>query len=184
MGAAEPRDHAKRDTAGQGEQQEGAGEQAGDLFRGVELHHDRQARETVLEHGDGGDAEQRAVDRAGAAEDARSAEYHRRDGKEFVTRAGVGLGLPETGGVDDPRERRDPAGEKVDAREPRGDRQPGVAGPLRRVTDRAVGASESGAVDEQPDREGNQREKPRLGGAGQATVPGRGTGSRPENPCK
>jgi len=57
-------------AAGQREEQQRAGEQPGDFTRlaGVD--------EAVVQHGDGGDAEERAMHGAGTAENARAAEDH------------------------------------------------------------------------------------------------------------
>ena len=73
--------------------------------------------EAVVQHGDGGHAEQRAVHRTDAAENARAAEHHRRDREQFVARARVRLRLAEPRGVNDRRQRRRRPREHVDQRD-------------------------------------------------------------------
>ena len=100
-----------RNVAGQRKQEERAREHAGN-FAGL-----TRVDEPVVEHGDRRDAEERAVHAADAAKNARAAQHDGGDREEFVTGAGVGLGLPETCGVDDCREGSDDAGEHVHHRE-------------------------------------------------------------------
>ena len=58
-------------------------------------HHAENAREAVVQDRERRHAEQRAMHRADAAEDARAAQHHRGDGEQFVAGAGIRLRLAE-----------------------------------------------------------------------------------------
>jgi hypothetical protein len=85
---AEFRQDFWQDAGGEGEEQQGTGEEAGHFFGGVHAHDDGETGEAVFQDGDGGDAEERAVDGASAAEDARATEDDGGDGEEFVIQKG------------------------------------------------------------------------------------------------
>ena len=163
MGAgAEVSQDFREDARGEGEEEESAGEEAGHFFGGVHPHDDGEAGEAVLQDGDGGDAEEGAVDGAGAAENAGAAEDDGGDGKEFVAGAGVGFGLTEPRRVDDRGDRGDETGEHVDEREAAFDGEPGVSGALGGEPDGAEGPAKGGAMDQQPHGERHDEEDPRL----------------------
>ena len=69
--------------------------------------------ESIAQHRDRRHAEQRAMHRAHAAENARAAEHHGGDRKQLVSRARIRLRLAKPRGVDDRRQRRDDPGEDV-----------------------------------------------------------------------
>ena len=91
-------------------QQQRSGQDAGQL--GGEVGQ----AQAVLKHGDGEEPEQRAGHAAPAAEDRRAAEHDRRDRRQLVAGAGVGLGLAQVSHVDDRRQAGDQSREQVNQR--------------------------------------------------------------------
>ena len=75
------------------------------------------AREAVRQHCDGRDAEQRAMNRADAAEDARAAEHDGGDGGEFVADARIRPRLGDARDENDRGQPRDRARERVGERD-------------------------------------------------------------------
>ena len=89
--------------------------------------------------------------RPASAENARSAQHHRRDCKKFIARSGVRFRLAQTRGVDHRRNGSDKSGEHISRRELALDRQSGVARTFRRKSDCAQRSAKRGAVNQQPD---------------------------------
>jgi hypothetical protein len=92
-------------TRGQGDEQQHPGEDSGKLTRKRADAQD--ARETVGQDRDRGEAEESAVNGAGTTEDARAAKDHGSDRRQLVPNPGIGPSLGDTRNEDDGGKRRD-----------------------------------------------------------------------------
>ena len=77
------------------------------------LRRQRRESESVLEHGNRKQADDRPGDRAASAEYRGAAQHHGRHGVQLVTSSRVGARLPDVGDIDDARETGDDARQQI-----------------------------------------------------------------------
>ena len=141
-----------------GHQQECSGQDPGQL--GGEVGQ----AQAVLKNGDGEEPQQRAGHAAATAEDRRPPEHDRRDRRQLVAGAGVGLGLAQVSHVDDRRQAGDQSREHVNQPDEPLDRQPGITRSFGREADRDQAAADRGPMEQDPERRGDDHEDRHLGG--------------------
>ena len=129
-----------------GHEQEGSGQDSGQLGREVG------EAQAVLQHGDDEEAEQGTGHAAASAENRCPSQYDRRDRRQFVAGAGVGLGLTQVSDIDDRRQAGDQSREYVNQADEPFDPQPSVSRPLGRETDRDQAAADRRPVQQDPER--------------------------------
>ena len=100
---------------------------------------------------------------AGAAENARATQDDRSNREEFITGAGVGPGLTQSGRVDNGRQRGHHAREHINQRDASLNGNAGVTRAVRCKTDGAEGAAEGRSMHEQPDSDCDHDKNGRLG---------------------
>jgi len=148
---------------GQSEEEENSGENAGDFARLASVD------EAVAEDGDGGDAQDCAMDRTDAAKDAGTAKNDSGNGVKFVAGASVGLGLSEPGSVNDGSDGDNETCKRVGQGSSALDGNACVAGAFGRETNGAKGTAESGSMDEKPNGDEHEKENWRLSGNAKET---------------
>jgi hypothetical protein len=120
--------------------------------------------ESVVEDGNRGDTEQRAVNGADSAEYAGAAEHDGGDREQFVAGPGVGLRLSEASGVEDRRERGDDSRKRIDEGGVSAHRNSCEARAFSRESNGANRASVGGCMHEDPDPDDHRQERGSLRG--------------------
>ena len=120
--------------------------------------------QAVLENGDGEEPQQGSGHAAPSAEDRRASEHDRRDRRQLVAGAGVGLGLTQVSHIDDRRQAGDQSREQVNQPDKPPDRQPGVPRSFGREADRDQAPADRRPMEQDPERRGDDHEDRHLVG--------------------